>query len=37
MKNADSENLYKLEGTVPLLKAVPVGLQRVLSRQDIAT
>ena len=31
MKNADSENLYKLEGTVPLLKAVPVGLQHVLA------
>ena len=31
MKNAKSENIYKLEGTVPLAKAIPVGLQHILA------
>lgn len=31
MKNASSENIYKLEGKVPLAQAVPVGLQHILA------
>lgn len=31
MKNADVNNIYKLEGTVPLSRAVPLGLQHILA------
>ena len=31
MKNANAENIYQLDGKVPLGKAVPVGLQHILA------
>ncbi|MCQ2090483.1 MAG: purine permease [Fibrobacter sp.] len=31
MKNASSKNIYQLDGRVPVLKAVPFGLQHVLA------
>lgn len=31
MKNASADNIYKLDGKVPLGKAIPVGLQHVLA------
>lgn len=31
MKNASAENIYTLEGKVPLAQAVPVGLQHILA------
>ena len=31
MKNADVNNIYKLDGTVPLSRAVPLGLQHILA------
>ena len=31
MKNANSENMYTLEGTVPLTQAIPLGLQHILA------
>ena len=31
MKNSKEENIFKLDGKVPLRKAVPVGLQHVLA------
>ncbi|MDY5968293.1 MAG: solute carrier family 23 protein, partial [Sphaerochaetaceae bacterium] len=30
-KDASSENIYKLDGMVPILKAIPFGLQHVLA------
>ncbi|MBQ0051969.1 MAG: purine permease [Treponema sp.] len=31
MTNSNAENIYKLEGRVPLAKAVPLGLQHILA------
>lgn len=31
MKNANAENIYQLDGRVPLGKAIPVGLQHILA------
>lgn len=32
MKNSDINNIYKLDGKVPVSKAIPFGLQHILAR-----
>ena len=31
MKNSDINNIYKLDGKVPVSKAIPFGLQHILA------
>lgn len=30
-KNADISNIYRLDGQVPIMKAIPFGLQHILA------